>query len=263
MNTERLKAWLPWITMAVILIGCGGVVWYHFAALLRLHAKPIKTCPVICIDPGHPSETNSARHWEHGTNELEMNWVMAGRLRDELARYGIEVVMTKKSRDEFVRNRQRALIANDADADLSLHLHCDAGPGRGYTVYFPNKRGTIEGKSGPSDKVIDESRKAAWLLHSGMNGPLSGWVHDRGIKGDSVTKIGRSRGTLTVSAFSEVPTLTVEMVFLTNWHDADFIKSQGGQKRMTEALATGVVHYLLSSGYVRKNGKLIRPRLST
>ena len=147
--------------------------------------------------------------------------------------------MTKKSRDEFVRNHIRAIIANDAEADLAVHLHCDAGPGRGFTIYFPNRQGTIEGKTGPAPEIIDMSRRAAWLLHSGMAGPLSGYVHDRGIRGDSDTKIGRSAGTLCVSAFSEVPTVTVEMVFLTNRHDAEFIESQHGQQRMTGCACGG------------------------
>jgi N-acetylmuramoyl-L-alanine amidase len=243
--------------MGAVLLGCGGVVWYHFAG----HRKRAKTAPVVCIDPGHPSETNSARHWEHGTTELEMNWEMAGRLKDALGRYGIEVVMTKRSRDEFVRNHTRSLIANDADADLALHLHCDAGPGRGFTIYFPNKQGTHEGKTGPPARVIEASRRAAYLLHSGMTGPLSGYVHDRGIRGDSDTLIGRAMGTLCTSAFSEVPTVTVEMVFLTNRHDAEFIKSQGGQRRMAGALAAGVVKYLLANGCVSRDGKLIPKRL--
>ena len=249
--------------MGTALIICGGVAWYHFAVMLGRHKPHAKTCPVVCIDPGHPSETNSARHWVHGTNELEMNWRMANRLRDALKTQGIEVVLTKKSRDEFVRNRLRALVANNAQADLTVHLHCDAGPGRGYTIYFPNRQGTLEGKTGPSDAIIDESRRAAWLLHAGMVSRLQSLIHDRGIKGDSMTKIGRSRGTLTVSAFSEVPTVTVEMVFLTNRRDAEFIKSQHGQARMTDALAAGVRNYLLADGFRCKDGKLITRKLSS
>lgn len=257
MNRAALKALLPWIVMGLIVCACSVVVWRQFAGL-RKHHHARKTHPIVCIDPGHPSETNSARHPENGTTELEMNWEMAQRLATTLQERGIDTVLTKKTCDDFIRNRVRAFIANDCGADLALHLHCDAGPGRGYTVYFPNKQGTIEGKTGPTQDVIDSSRSAAYLLHDGMAGPLKGWLHDRGIKGDSMTKIGRAKGTLTTSAFSEVPTLTVEMCFLTNRHDAEFIKSQHGQQRMADALSAGVVKYLLTMGYVDRDGKLVR-----
>ena len=257
MNRSVLKTVLPWVAMGLAICACAFVVWLQVSKLMRKRAR---ACPVVCIDPGHPSETNSARTVQNGTTELKMNWEMAGKLADALRSKGIETVLTRKSRDEFVRNHTRAAIANDCQADLSLHLHCDAGPGRGYTIYYPNKQGTLEGRTGPPPRIIESSRHAAYLLHGGMASKLRGWLHDRGVRGDDRTKIGRATGTLTVSAFSEVPTVTVEMCFLSNRRDADFIKSQGGQAMMARALANGVVGYLLANGYSNKSGKLVPKR---
>jgi N-acetylmuramoyl-L-alanine amidase len=242
--------------MGLVIAACGVIIWLQVSALLhkRAHAK---TRPVVCIDAGHPSETNSARILQHGTYELEMNWVMAGKLRDALEAKGIEVVMTKRSRDQFVQNHTRAFIANECEADLAVHLHCDAGPGRGYTIYYPNRQGNLEGYTGPAQEVIDSSRRAAYTLHSGMSAILTGSLHDRGVKGDDKTKIGRSQGTLTTSCFSEVPTVTIEMCFLNNLHDNRFIQSPAGQSRLTRALANGIAAYLLANGYVQKSGRLI------
>lgn len=251
--------------MGLVIFGCAAIIWLQVATLLhkRSHAK---TRPVVCIDPGHPSETNSARIVQHGTCELEINWEMAGKLADALKARGIETVLTKKSRDQFVQNHTRAFIANECKADLAVHLHCDAGPGRGYTIYYPNRQGTLEGNTGPTQDVIDSSRRAAYALHGGMSTVLAGWLHDRGVRGDDKTKIGHTQGTLTTSAFSEVPTVTIEMCFLNNLHDNDFIKSQGGQARMARALANGIAAYLLANGYVQQSGKLvprtIHPRAS-
>jgi len=252
------KTWLPWIVMGLIICACGVIVWLQWTALLRHKHRHGRTRPIVCIDAGHPSETNSARRIVNGTCELEINWEMAGRLADELRSRGVEVVMTKKSRDELVLNHVRAFIANDCGADLAIHLHCDAGPGRGYTIYYPNREGTIEGYTGPPRDVIDSSRRLAYLLHSGMADMLAGSLHDRGVKGDDHTKIGRSKGTLTTSCFSEVPTVTVEMCFLTNRHDADFIKSPAGQAKLTRALANGIATYLLATNCREKSGKLAR-----
>jgi len=242
--------------MVLIIAACAAIVWLQWSGQLHRHRR-VRTRPVVCIDPGHPSETNSATIFQHGTTELEINWEIALKLRDALRSRGVEVVMTKRSRDQFVRNRTRALIANNCRADLAIHLHCDAGPGRGYTVYYPNRQGTIEGLTGPSLQVIESSRRAAYLVHSGMSPILTGALHDRGVRGDEKTKIGRSQGALTTSCFSEVPTVTVEMCFLNNLDDNRFIQSPAGQSRLTRALSNGIATFLLATNCRERFGKLM------
>lgn len=200
---------------------------------------------VVCIDPGHPSETNSGRLVQNGSSELEINWQVATKLKKELEKDGrIEVIKTRDSMDEFTRNRNRALIANDHHAALTIHLHCDAGPNHGFTVYYPDGEGEAEGQTGPSPDVLQSSHKAALALHEGMSKVLIGKLKDRGVKGESFTRVGKANGALTTSVFSEVPTVTVEMVFLSNKNDAKFIESDKGQAKMVAALTAGIKNYL-------------------
>lgn len=255
-NRAVLAAWFPWITMIVVVCACGVIVW-HEVNVIR-NAKPPAKRPVVVVDLGHPSGTNSARRVLNGTTELQINWDIAQRLAPVLEAKGIEAILTKNSRDEFVSNKDRAIIANDHNADLTIHLHCDAGPGRGYTLYYPDRQGEIGKQIGPSEEVIESSAIAAEMMHSGMQSILAGYIRDRGVKGDDKTKIGSRHGALTTSVFSEVPTVTVEMVFLSNKHDADFIKSDEGQVRMTAALTRGIEKYLLSVGYEERDGRFLR-----
>lgn len=200
---------------------------------------------VVCIDPGHPSEVSSAETEQNGVTEVAMNWEVALRLKALLEAKKITVVMTKSSLMEKVTNKRRAEIANDAGAAILLRLHCDTGNNHGYTIYAPNRQGTAQGKTGPSQAIIDASQKAAELLHTGMNTLLSGSIlRDNGVKGDSATSIGSKQGALTGSIFSTVPAVTVEMCFLSNADDAQFISSESGQDKMAAALALGVVEYL-------------------
>ncbi len=200
---------------------------------------------VVCIDPGHPSEVSSAETEQNGVTEVAMNWEVALRLKALLEAKGITVVMTKNSLMEKVTNKRRAEIANDAGAAILLRLHCDTGNNHGYTIYAPNRQGTAQGKTGPSQAIIDTSQKAAEVLHTGINTVLSGSVlRDNGVKGDSATSIGSKQGALTGSIFSTVPAVTVEMCFLSNADDAQFISSETGQNKMADALARGVVEYL-------------------
>ncbi len=217
------------------------VCWAWDARLRRGRKDLLDPRPAVVIDPGHPSESNSGRTVQNGATELEINWQVAVRLEALLSADGrIRVLKTRRTRDQYLRNRRRALFANAHRAHLSLHLHCDAGPGRGFTVYFPDRQGRTEGKTGPSPEVIGASREAAIALHGGMAGVLRGALPDRGLRGESHTYYGERYGGLTYSVFSEVPTVTVEMVFLSSRADARFIRSPAGQRRMAEALAAGV-----------------------
>ena len=198
---------------------------------------------IVCIDPGHPSEVASGKNVQNGTSENRTNWAVATKLRDELEARGYEVVMTKASEDELVRNKDRALVANRAQASLMIRLHCDASAERGFAVYYPERAGRAkDGSKGPGPSVIEESRRAAEAVHSGLVEGLKGALEDNGVRTDFQTKVGRDQGgALTGSIFSEVP---VEMVVLSDDADASFIKTDEGQRRMAEAIARGVERYV-------------------
>jgi N-acetylmuramoyl-L-alanine amidase len=199
--------------------------------------------PVIVIDPGHPSE-NGIGARGNGVAEVTAAWEVAGRLRDELRAAGYQVRMTKSAERQVVRNAERARIANDAGAALMVRLHCDVGNGTGFAIYYPDRQGTAEGRTGPSAEVMERSRAAALVLDSAMAAALSPrYLRDGGVLGDSRTFIGGRQGALTASIFSRVPVVTVEMAVLTHAADARFIASADGQRRVARALAAGVARF--------------------
>jgi N-acetylmuramoyl-L-alanine amidase len=214
------------------------------------------TRTVVCIDPGHPSEVASGRNVQNGTSEAEVDWAVAEKLRAALEARGYAVVMTKSSEEELVRNKERALIANRASAALMLRLHCDASAARGFAVYYPDRQGRAkDGTTGPGRDVIEESRRAAEAVHAGLAEGLKGALDDNGVRTDFQTKVGRDQGgALTGSIFSEVPVVTIEMVTLSDPGDAEFIKTEEGQRRMAESIADGVGRFVAptKAGAARK-----------
>jgi N-acetylmuramoyl-L-alanine amidase len=204
------------------------------------------TRTVVCIDPGHPSEVASGRNVQNGTSEAHVDWAVATRLRESLEARGYEVVLTKSSEEELVRNKDRALIANRARAALMIRLHCDASTERGFAVYYPDRKGRAkDGTAGPAESVIEGSRRAAEAVHAGLAEGLQGALNDNGVRTDYQTKVGREQGgALTGSIFSEVPVVTIEMVVLSDAADAEFIKTEEGQRRMAEAIAGGVTRFV-------------------
>ena len=198
---------------------------------------------VICIDPGHPSETSAGTKGPGGVTENHINWVIAVQLKQTLADRGATVVMTKSSENQYVTNRRRAEIANNARADVMIRLHCDAGPRSGFALYYPDRTGTRDGHTGPPGDVRAASRIAATAIYAGMKDTLAGLLPGRGVHGDSATYVGGKQGALTGSIFSQVPVVTIEMCVLTVASDERFISSASGRQAMVRALAAGLERY--------------------
>jgi N-acetylmuramoyl-L-alanine amidase len=216
------------------------------AKLTRADTAPAgPQAAVVCIDPGHPSETSAGTVSRDGTlTERHVDWVVALRLRDLLEQSGYRVVLTKSSEQEMVKNRTRAEIANDAHAVLFLRLHCDSAPTSGLAIYYPDRQGRVHGAVGPSEQVIRDSRAAAEAMHAAVIGALAGRLRDRGVHGESATLIGARQGALTGSIYARVPTVTVEMVVLDNAHDFALARTEAGQALLARALFAGVAAYV-------------------
>lgn len=196
---------------------------------------------IVCIDPGHPSETaRGAAH--NGLSENTLNWQVAQRLQRRLKAAGIASVMTKQSLNQLVTNRQRAEIANRVGAAILIRLHCDAGGGSGYTWYYPDRAGTKYGVTGPPRNIQLWSRAAAQVMNEAMKPTLQGYLKSNPIKTDAATGVGgRQGGVLTGSIFARVPTALIEMCYINQKRDAQFIGSAAGQEKMAAALEAGIV----------------------
>lgn len=196
--------------------------------------------PVVCIDPGHPSETSDGAN-SHGLSENRLNWQVALDLKPLLEARGIRCVLTKNSENQRVTNRQRADIANKANARVFVRLHCDEGAGRGYTWYYPDRSGKKFGVSGPPATVQRDSRAAAQIINAAMKPVLKGYLQSNPIKTDASTFVGgKQGGVLTGSIFARVPTALIEMCYINQKGDAQFIASKSGRQRMAQALAIGI-----------------------
>lgn len=195
--------------------------------------------PVICIDPGHPSENGVGTKGKVLT-ELEVCWQVAVKLRGKLQADGYTVVLTKSSMREKVTNKKRAEIANASGASLMLRLHCDAGTGRGFASFYPDRVGKVGKVSGPPKFVLESSKKVAAPFHNAAVAVLKGHLPNAGLKTDRQTMIGGKQGALTGSIYARVPTVLVEMCVLQNPKDEAFMRSKDGYEIMAEALRAGV-----------------------
>lgn len=209
------------------------------SSLLLATATSLGFSQTICIDPGHPSEVGRGTQGKKIT-EVRAAWLVAKLLEKELKSAGYNVVLTKKSELQFVKNRDRARIANEAKADLMVRLHCDANEGGGFAVYVPTKKGTSQGRKGPSEAIIKSSTEAGKVFHPAFSAAIGSRLKDNGLVGDERTAVGGRQGALTGSIFSEVPVVLVEMCCLTNAKDEAFMASESGRRAMAKALLAGI-----------------------
>jgi N-acetylmuramoyl-L-alanine amidase len=211
---------------------------------------------IVCIDPGHPSET-AAGAVANGLSENRLNWQVALRLASKLQAMKIPYVLTKSRENEKVTNRRRAEIANGANyyrqpTAMFIRLHCDVGGGSGFAWYYPDRAATKQGVTGPPRNVQIYSRALAHTMNEAMKPVLRGSLQSNAIKTDAATGVGgKQGGVLTGSIFAKVPTALVEMCFINNRRDARFIASAQGQDKMASALAAGVVSW--KRAYERDN----------
>ncbi|MCX6380974.1 MAG: N-acetylmuramoyl-L-alanine amidase [Armatimonadetes bacterium] len=197
------------------------------------------TAQRICIDPGHGRKTvgTTGKH----TTEYKICWEIGQQLKQALEKQGMEVILTKERVEQDVPNSERAEIANRARVDLMVRLHCDADNDHGIATYYPAKQGTIRGKQGPDEAVIEASRVSATRFHTALIKSLEGALKNRKLRTDSQTAVGRKLGgALEGSIYAKIPVLLVEMCVLRNAKDEAFITSKEGQKRLVRALAAGV-----------------------
>jgi N-acetylmuramoyl-L-alanine amidase len=217
-------------------------------------ASPTASVPatfVVVIDPGHqgivdkrlepigpgskikkPAVAAGTRGtWTH-TPESKRNLQIALRLRDVLRADGVKVIMVRTSQNVDITNSQRAKIANNAHADLFIRLHCDGvadSSVHGITVLTP-------GKNKWTGPIVVSSKAAAKLVDRDVIKTTK--AKNRGVK---------PRTDLAGFNWCKVPTVLVEMGFMTNHAEDRLMATTTYQKKLAAGLAQGALDYYAST----------------
>lgn len=219
------------MSMTTGLVGDGG------DKLGRLHGL------VIGVDAGHqgqanydkeavaPGSSDTKAKVASGTEgiisrtpEHVVNLQVALKLKSALLAEGAKVVMVRESADVDISNIQRAQMMNQAGADLVLRLHCngvDSRSAHGMVMYV-RKTGA---KAEESDRAA-RSLLAAMLKETG--------AQDRGVAhSDDYSGLN----------WSEVPSILVEMGFLTNPEEEALLISSDYQDKLVKGMVEGIADY--------------------
>ncbi|MGE5145012.1 MAG: N-acetylmuramoyl-L-alanine amidase family protein [Acidobacteriota bacterium] len=224
---------------------------------------------VIVIDPGHGGRDpgNPGRFFPQGMTEKDVNLSVGKLLRDELASRGIVATLTRTT-DTLIDLHDRAGYCRD-DCDLFVSIHVNAMPdgkrsavANGVETYFLSEAKTedqrrvaqmendairfespdaqaVEGglatilKDLQQNEYLRESARLAELVQQKVARVQPG--DDRGVQQAGFYVLNSARR----------PAILVETGCSTNRSDGAFLASAAGQRKIANAIADGVVNYLL------------------
>ncbi|MEF9951083.1 MAG: N-acetylmuramoyl-L-alanine amidase [Clostridium sp.] len=200
----------------------------------------------ICIDPGHQEKpmldkepmypggselkykvAAGATGVSTGKKEYELTLEVSLKLRDILSKEGYNVVMTRDVNNTTISNIDRAKIGNNANADLVVRVHADSNNSskvEGSTILHPIGKYT--------EGIYDNSLKAATIMEEEYR--LATGAKSRGLM---------PRSDMTGFNHSIVPTIIVEMGFMSNPKEDELMASDEYQKKIVNGIYNGIVKY--------------------
>ena len=218
---------------------------------------------VVVIDAGHggadPGNLGTKRY---RTTEKEVTLDVALLLRKYISERfpDVKIVMTRE-RDEYPSLQRRVAMANETQADLFISIHCDAfdnPQARGSSTFVMGMHKSEESlrvamkenasiyqeddyetryagfnPDDPDTYIALALKQSVYLNQSLELGSL--------IQNQFADRVGRKdRGVKQagyyVISFTNMPSVLVELGFLTNPEEEDFLNSQNGKELMASAL---------------------------
>jgi N-acetylmuramoyl-L-alanine amidase len=210
---------------------------------------PKPKVPLICIDPGHqlkgnnelepigpnstikkPKVTSGTKGVSTKKTEYQLNLEVSLRLKDMLLAQGYRVLMTREKNEVSLSNKERAFMANNADADLFVRIHADGNDKasvNGISIQYPIENSSTKSiKAKPSKRAAEDMLKAL-LKETGAN--------SRGIV---------PRSDLAGFNWSKVPSVLIEMGFMTNKKEDHLMSTKGYKEKLAKGMLNGIEQWL-------------------
>tara|TARA_B100000886_G_scaffold154660_1_gene105280 strand:+ start:3459 stop:4490 length:1032 start_codon:yes stop_codon:yes gene_type:complete len=231
---------------------------------------------IVVLDAGHGGK-DPGRPTSYGYKEkdivLDITLMVGKNLEDN---EGIEVIYTRDS-DVFLELRERASIANKADADLFVSIHCNAHNSQAhgtetfvlglhrnesnfriakqenevifleedyeanYEGFDPSSAESIIGLTLLQEDYLDQSILLASKIQKNFTENLK--RKNRGVK----------QAGFWVLHNTYMPSVLVETGFITNKKEGDYLNSSKGKTEISKSISEAILSYFLSLNGVSVN----------
>ena len=234
--------------------------------LFSLHSQETKNLNnfTVVIDPGHGGKDPGAV--SNGFYEKIIALNTSIKLGQLLQNNGINVIYTR-DKDKFVNLLERANIANKSDAQLFISIHCNYHSSQAYgaetfvlglhanqrnfevakkensVIFFeddyesayagfdPNNPESVIGLTLMQEEYLDQSIIAASYIQNGF-------VNSLNRKNRNIKQAG-----FIVLKYTYMPSVLIELGFLSNKKEGAYLNSSKGQSEMAKAISNAVINY--------------------
>ncbi|WP_299100444.1 N-acetylmuramoyl-L-alanine amidase [uncultured Winogradskyella sp.] len=229
----------------------------------QLHAQDDKF--VVVLDAGHGGHDSG--NVGNGHSEKDIALKVTLEVGKSLAKNpDIKVIYTRKT-DVFVELHERANIANKADADLFVSIHCNAHSSQAsgtetFVLGEKNTNRNFEVAKRENEVIfLEENFEEHYegfdpnSIESGIALTIEQEIYveqsiilARKIEDNFIGKAKRkSRGlkqaSLLVIRNTYMPSVLVEVGFLTNKKEGSYLNTKAGQTKMASAIKTAIIDY--------------------
>jgi len=234
----------------------------------RRRARPpiVSRLVTIALDPGHGGEDPGAIG-QAGTREKDVVLAIAQLLRERInAEPNLRAYMTRDA-DFFVPLATRVEKARRVQADLFVSLHADAfvnTQARGASVFVLSERGASSGaarwlaaRENRADLIggVDLNRRNREVARVLLDLSTTAQIRDSSNLGrivlgqlgtvGSLHKPQIEQAGFAVLKAPDIPSILVETAFISNPHEEQRLREPGYQRKVAEAIYTGIRHYLI------------------
>ena len=198
-----------------------------FANLFLL--SPSLLAIVIVLDPGHGGKDPGYHNQiQSDSKEKDINLAVAKRLGKVLQTEisALKIIYTRQS-DVFVSLNKRVEIANQHLADLFISIHCNSSSNQqasGLRIHLHNKQ-------------LKKDRQLAEYIYKSLKQSTKRKILDLQDAFDR-------QQNFQIIQYTEMPSLLIELGFLSNRHERDFLQTSVGQQQLVKAIALGIKNFL-------------------
>jgi N-acetylmuramoyl-L-alanine amidase len=218
---------------------------------------PISLKKVIVIDPGHGGHDPGALGAQG--YEKDVNLAAALALKERLERTSRYMVVLTRQDDTYVPLDSRVRVAQHSGADLFISLHSDSGPDaslRGASVYtlsdkasnratrFVSRddwfmKASLTGDRSVQDILFDLTQRATKNRSAAFANTLVSHIDG---KAPLLRRSQRDAGFMVLLA-PDVPAVLLEMGFVSNADDEQFLRDPGQRRRLMNAVGDSIDDY--------------------
>lgn len=227
-------------------------------------SKSVAALPVVVIDPGHGGVDPGAAGPE-GASEKDIVFSFAKRLKEKIEASGERRAVMTREDDSFVSLPARVAAARDAAAALMISIHADTLSDpfgvRGATVYTLSEKASDKEAARLADKenradliagldLSDEPEEVAGILFDLARRETKSFTSQfaRGLVRELKEAAQLNKNPLRSAGFRvlkapDVPSVLLELGYLSSKEDAKLMMSEAWREKATSAVAEAVDRY--------------------